>query len=113
MSGQAPGSGYGHNKGNQHRSHRHVFATVRPSWLITPTNRRNAQPSTGKAQPDRRRVGIHSEGRRNCLWVELDDDSYTQRFETLCFVYHPAVAAVMAHDATAGPGASRRRITGR
>jgi hypothetical protein len=43
---------------------------------------------------------------RRCHRYEpLDDATYAGRFESLCLLYHPAVAAVMAHDVTLGPSA--------
>jgi hypothetical protein len=48
--------------------------------------------------------------KRRYEWKPLDDAVYTTRYHTLCFHYHPAVAAVMAHDVAAGPGCIDRRI---
>lgn len=46
--------------------------------------------------------------RRNFQWARLTDAEYEERFERLCVFYHPAVAAVMAESAVAGPGAKKR-----
>lgn len=66
----------------------------------------------GTAQPDRQPLPIawmRVEAKRRRAWRELDDAEYQARFEDLCVMYHPAVAAVMAHQAAFGPGASKRR----
>jgi len=43
-------------------------------------------------------------------WRELTDDEYEARFQRLCTVFHPAVAAVMAADPTLGENARDRII---
>jgi hypothetical protein len=81
-------------------------------WLIAPRNRAAEQPSTGIAQPDRAEVG-HLRNRitakRRYHWLELGDDAYARRYARLSTLWHPAIAAIMAHDVASGPGATKRR----
>jgi hypothetical protein len=43
-------------------------------------------------------------------WRRLSDEEYEERFQRLCSHYHPAVAAIMAHEEPFGPGAGDRMI---
>jgi hypothetical protein len=48
--------------------------------------------------------------KRRCEYEPLDDAVYHARFRSLCVRYHPAVAAVMAHDVSSGAGCYNTRI---
>lgn len=85
-------------------------SSQRESWLIT---RVDTQAKVrGIAQPDRREDNAHWNrvvAKRRYEYKPLDDAVYTARFQTLCYRYHPAVAAVLAHDVSNGPGCYNTR----
>lgn len=75
-------------------------------------SRRQVQPWTGTARPDRQaepEAWNRVVAKRRYEYKPLDDAVYATRFRTLCFHYHPAVAAVMAHDVSNGPGCYNTR----
>ena len=48
--------------------------------------------------------------RRTRQWRRLPHDEYMVRFDHLRRIYHPAVAAIMAHEEPCGPNAVRERM---
>jgi hypothetical protein len=82
---------------------------VHPSVLSTldATYRRGRQPFTGVKMPpvrrpfDRNSWDVQREHNRY-EYPPLDDAAYVARFARLRFRYHPAVAAILAHDPISG-----------
>lgn len=95
------------------KAHHALFPSrTRETWLVAPRDRAAEQPNTGVAQPDRSEVGHLWDrivAKRRCPYMQITDDEYGLRYERLLSIYHPAVAAVMAHTVTAGPGTTKRR----
>lgn len=90
-------------------------SSIRESWLIAPItaeDRAAVQPWNGRARPDDpdRQMWNRVVAKRRYEYKPLDDAVYHARFRTLCFRWHPAVAAILAHDVSNGPGCYNTRV---
>ena len=90
-------------------------AGPRSTWnhaTVPAAFQRPRRPDDGAAQPDRQvepEAWNRVVAKRRYEYKPLDDAVYVARFRNLCFRYHPAVAAIMAHDVSNSMGCRDQR----